>query len=94
MTEKNYPQENIRNCDESGFPSDPKKIKVVATKGKPAYRVIAGAGRGNTTTLAVASANGKSLPHWLFFKAKTSSRHGELKVLSLAPGMDVQKMDG
>ena len=95
MTEKNYPPENIWNCDESGFPSDPKKIKVVVTKGKPAFIESSLALVGEIQQhwpLRVPMEN--FFPHWLFFKAKTSSRHGELKMRSLAPGLDVQKMDG
>ena len=70
MAEKNYPPTHIWNCDESGFPSDPKKIKVVSAKGETAYRVTAGAGRENTTTLAVANAAGKALPPLIVFQGK------------------------
>ena len=62
--------QHIWNCDESGFPSDPKKVKVVSVRGKTAYRVTAGAGRENTTTLAVANAAGKALPHLIVFQGK------------------------
>ena len=62
--------ENIWNCDESGFPSDPKKVKIVLVRGKTAYRMTAGAGRENTTTLAVANAAGKALPPLVVFQGK------------------------
>ena len=62
--------QHIWNCDESGFPSDPKKVKVVSVRGKTAYRVTAGAGRENTTTLAVANAAGKALPPLIVFQGK------------------------
>ena len=31
--------ENLWNCDKSGIPSDPKKVKVVSVRGKTAYRM-------------------------------------------------------
>ena len=39
-------------------------------RGKTAYRVTAGAGRENTTTLAVANAAGKALPPLVVFQGK------------------------
>ena len=62
--------QHIWNCDESGFPSDPKKVKVVSVRGKTAYRVTSGAGTENTTTLAVANAAGKALPPLIVFQGK------------------------
>ena len=59
--------QHIWNCDESGFPSDPKKVKVVSIRGKTAYSVT---GRENTTTLAVANAAGKALPPLIVFQGK------------------------
>ena len=38
---------------EKKFPNDPQKCKIVGVKGKTAYKVTCGAGRENTTTLAV-----------------------------------------
>ena len=53
--------ENIWNCDESGFPTDPVKSKVVGPTNQPAYKLSFGARRGNITTLVVCSASGKVL---------------------------------
>ena len=66
--------EQIWNCDESGFPSDPKRCKVVSASGKVAYRVTPGAGRENTSTLAVVSAAGRALPPLVIFAGKKPSR--------------------
>ena len=35
ITEKKLKQEQIWNCDESGFPTDPSRARLVAPKGKP-----------------------------------------------------------
>ena len=43
---KNLSAGQIWNCNESGFPSDPAKCKVVGVKGAPAYTATCGAGRG------------------------------------------------
>ena len=60
----------IWNCDESGFPSDPQKCKVVSIKGEAAYKVTCGAGRENTTTLAVCNAAGHALDPLIIFLGK------------------------
>ena len=69
----------IWNCDESGFPSDPKRCKVVSGSGEVAYRVTPGAGRENTTVLAAVSADGKALPPLVIFSGKNhqESWHSE-----------------
>ena len=67
---KKLKAEQIWNCDESGFPSDPAKCKVVSIKGSPAYKVTCGAGRENTTTLAACNAAGKALDPVIVFSGK------------------------
>lgn len=70
IEEKNLTAEKIWNCDESGFPTDPKKCKVVSIKGKTAYKVTCGAGRENITTLAVCNAAGRALDPLIIFQGK------------------------
>ena len=60
----------IWNCDESGFPTDPQKCKVVSVKGEVAYKVIPGARRENITTLAVCNAVGRAVDPLIIFKGK------------------------
>ena len=60
----------IWNCDESGFPNDPLKCKVVSVKGQTAYKVTCGARRENITTLAVVSAAGQVLDPLIIFPRK------------------------
>ena len=62
--------ENIWNCDESGFPTDPAKSKVVGPTNQPAYKLSFGARRENITTLAVCSASGKVLDPLIIFQGK------------------------
>nr|CAD7265915.1 unnamed protein product [Timema shepardi] len=52
----------IFNCDESGFPSDPSKLRALGEKGKPLTRVSGGSGKEDTTVLACVSAAGVALP--------------------------------
>ena len=67
MKDKKLNANQILNCDESGFPSDPHECKVVSVKGKTAYKVTCGARREKITTLAVCSAFGYVLdPHIIF----------------------------
>lgn len=58
----------IFNADESGFNSDPSKIKAIGIKGKPLFRVTGGSGRSCTTVLACVSADGVALPPLIVFK--------------------------
>ena len=52
----------IWNCDESGFPHEPKKCKVISKKGVKTLQVIPGAHRENTTVMAACSAAGQVPP--------------------------------
>ena len=46
IKDKKLNANQIWNCDESGFPTDPHKCKVVSVKGKTAYKVTCGARPG------------------------------------------------
>ena len=70
FADKNFTPSQIWNCDESGFPTDPKRCKVVSGSGEVAYRVTPGAGRENTTTLAAVNAAGRALPPLIIFPGK------------------------
>lgn len=74
ITKNNLTANQIWNCDESGFPSDPQKCKVVSMKGEVAYKVTCGAGRQNTTTLAVCNAAGGALDPLIIFSGKNLQR--------------------
>ena len=56
IADHNLTPQQIWNCDESGFPTDPHKFKVVSVRGETAYKVAA---RENITTLAVCNAAGR-----------------------------------
>ena len=66
----NLPASAIWNCDESGFPTDPQRSKVVSVKGETAYKVTSGARRENISTLAVCNAEGKALDPLIIFQGK------------------------
>ena len=70
VKEKKLKASKIWNCDESGFLNDPQKSKVVGVRGKTAYKVTCGAGRENTTTLAVCNATGRILDPLIVFAGK------------------------
>ena len=57
----------VWNCDESGFPTDPQRNKVVSVKGQTAYKTTSGARRENITTLAVCNAAGRALDPVIVF---------------------------
>ena len=60
----------VWNCDESGFPTDPQRCKVVSVKGQTAYKTTSGARRENITTLAVCNAAGRVLDPVIVFAGK------------------------
>lgn len=69
---ENYP-ELIFNCDETGFATDPSKIKAIGEKGKKSfYRRVGGTGRENISVHCCVSASGNVLPPLIIFKAKGS----------------------
>ena len=58
----------IFNTDESGFNSDPCRVRAIGEKGKTLSRVSGGSGRESTTVLACISADGSYLPPFILFK--------------------------
>lgn len=60
--------EFVFNCDESGFLTDPSKLKAIGEKGKTLSRVSGGSGRESISVLAFISANGSFLPPFIVFK--------------------------
>ena len=70
VVEQKLTAKQIWNCDESGFPTDPGKCKVVSARGEKAYKVTQGPGRENITTLATCSAAGKVLDPMIVFAGK------------------------
>lgn len=58
----------IYNYDESGFQSDPSKLRAIGHKDKALYRVSGGSGRESTTVLACVSADVRVLPPVIVFK--------------------------
>lgn len=63
--------ERIYNVDESGFPLDPKRLKVISQKGIPhLFRVIGGSGRENITVQGCGRADGVMLPPYVLYSAK------------------------
>ena len=62
--------DNIWNWDESGFPTDPCKSKVIAPLNKPGFKLSYGVRRENIITLAVCCATGKVLDSLIIFRGK------------------------
>lgn len=58
----------VFNADETGFNSDPSRIRAIGPKGKALYRVSGGSGRESTTVLACVSADGNYLSPLIVFK--------------------------
>lgn len=58
----------ILNADESGFGSDPSRLRAIGEKGVPLSRVSGGSGRESTTVLACVSASGDMPPPLIVFK--------------------------
>lgn len=54
----------VFNTDESGFGSDPTRLKAIGKKGEPLSRLSGGSGRESRTT----SASGEKLPPLIVFK--------------------------
>lgn len=56
------------NADESGFKTDPSRLKTIGEKGKTLNRISGGSGRESIRVLACISADGSCVPLSLFFK--------------------------
>lgn len=70
VTEKN-PEDKPRyifNANESGFYSDPSKLRAIGEKGTALSRVTGGSGRESTRVLACVAADGTFLPPCIVFK--------------------------
>ncbi|GFO21204.1 Jerky protein [Plakobranchus ocellatus] len=66
--------ERVYNVDESGFPLDPKRLKVITQKGiQNLFRLIGGSGRETITVQLLqgcAKADGAMLPPYILYAAK------------------------
>lgn len=60
----------VYNCDESGFPSDPSKMRAIGKKGEHLTRLSGGSGKDSTTVLACGNALGVGLPPLILFSGK------------------------
>lgn len=58
------------NADESGFGTDPSRIRAIGVKGVHLNRVADGSGRESTTVIACISASGDALPPLIVFKGQ------------------------
>ncbi|KAJ8966379.1 hypothetical protein NQ314_003555 [Rhamnusium bicolor] len=58
----------IFNADESGFNSDPTRVRAIGEKGKCLSRVSGGSGRESTIVLACIAADGTFLPPFIIYK--------------------------
>ena len=67
VEEKGLTPKQVWNCDESGFPTDPSKAKIIAPKGQIGNKLTWGAGRENFSTLAACSATGRVLDPLIIF---------------------------
>jgi hypothetical protein len=58
----------IFNADESGFNTDPSRLRAIGEKGKALNRVSGGSGRESISVLACVAADGAFLPPFIVFK--------------------------
>ena len=70
IMEKNLSENQIWNCDELGFPTDPTRSKVISVRGEVAYKTTWGASRENNSTLAACNAAGRALDPLIIFTGK------------------------
>lgn len=61
----------IFNADESGFGSDPSRLRGIGQKGVALNRISDGSGRESTSVLGCVSASGDCLPPLIVFKGKS-----------------------
>ena len=83
--------DNIWNCDEQGFPTDPGKSKVIAPRNKPGFKLSYGARRENIITLAACNFAGKVLNLLIIFQGKKfqSSQRGDMALPNTFYGVTV-----
>ena len=70
ITTKKLGPSQIWNADETGFPMDPQKWKVIAPVGEVGLTATGGAGRENTTVLGVCNGAGRVLDPLIIFQDK------------------------
>ena len=71
MLEKQFLSSQIWNLDESGFPTDAGRCKVIAPKGEVANKITSGAGHENITVLPACNASGKAIDRLVIFTGKS-----------------------
>ena len=69
ITTKKLGPSQIWNADETGFPMDPQKLKVIAPVGEVGF-TTGGAGQENTTVLGVCNGAGRVLDPLIIFQGK------------------------
>lgn len=80
--EKVITSQFIFNADESGFHSNPSRLKAIEEKGKTLSRVTGSSGRESISVLACISADGLYLPPFIIFKGiSVQAIDGSLKNL-------------
>ena len=67
---KNFTVMQTWNTDESGFPVDPSKCKVITKPGETAYKVTPCPGRENVSVLAAVNADGRVLLLLIIYDGK------------------------
>ena len=70
IQENNLMEEQLRNCDIFGFPTDHSNVKFLAPLGRPGWKVTCGAGRENVTVLATCNATERALDPLILFAGK------------------------
>ena len=63
-------QSQIWNADETGFPMDPQKSKVIAPVGEVGFTTTGSAGQENTTILGDCNGAGRVLDPLIIFQGK------------------------
>lgn len=79
--EKLITSQFIFNADESGFHTDPSRLKAIGEKGKTLSRVTGGSGRESISVLACISADGLYLQPLSFLRVFQCKLDGSLKNL-------------
>ena len=70
IKEQNFRVAQIWNTNETGFPMDPQKCKVIAPRGETGFTTTDGAGTEMTTVLGVCNAAGQVLNPLTIFQGK------------------------
>ena len=70
ISDENLKPEQVWNLDESGFPTDPSRSKVISPRGEVGYKITWAAGPENISTLAAVNAAGRVLDPLIIFAGK------------------------